>query len=90
MASNKIPDVYYMHLTLLSADIRGGGIGTQVWNHAKEIALQYGIHKIEYRCPASNTKAIEFYKRLGYVQTDSFKDELSGGETDLYFQLKFH
>src|ERR1041384_563636 len=46
MASNKISDVYYMHFTFLSEETRGKGLGKKVWAHAKEVALQHGIHKI--------------------------------------------
>lgn len=51
------------------------GIGRQLLDYIKEMAANEGIHKISLRVIGSNTKAIQFYRKNGFLQEALFKDE---------------
>lgn len=88
-ASNKIVDVYYIHLLFISSHTRGKSIGEGMLSHAKKIALQHNLHCIELRCPESNERAFNFYKKNGFNVKSKVQDEISGSEADYYLKLDF-
>ena len=51
------------------------GIGHQLLAYVKKTASEKGIHKISLRVLGSNTKAIQFYRKNGFIQEALFKDE---------------
>lgn len=51
------------------------GIGHQLLAYIKKTAGEKGIHKISLRVLGSNTKAIQFYRKNGFIQEARFKDE---------------
>lgn len=51
------------------------GIGKKLMDYVKTIALEEGIHKLSLRVMATNTNAIGFYKKNGFIQEGHFKDE---------------
>ncbi len=51
------------------------GVGRQLLDYVKEAAVKAGIHKISLRVMGPNTKAIQFYRRNGFIQEALFKDE---------------
>ena len=55
--------------------IQSKGIGGKLLNYLKEVAPTYGIHKISLRVMGTNTEAIRFYKKHGFIQEACFKDE---------------
>ncbi|ALS36158.1 ribosomal protein S18 acetylase RimI-like enzyme [Enterococcus rotai] len=56
-------------------DSQSFGIGRQLLDYLKEVATKEGIHKISLRVMGSNTKAIQFYRKNGFIQEALFKDE---------------
>lgn len=66
------------------------GIGCQLLDFLKEEAAKEGIHKLALRVMSSNTQAIHFYRKNGFVQEALFKDEffINGHYSDDY-QLAF-
>lgn len=87
-ASGKISNTYYIHLLFISDALRGKDIGSKMIGYAREIALKNKINKIELRCPESNVKAIDFYKKNKFEIISKLTDETSGSESDYYLQLK--
>jgi GNAT superfamily N-acetyltransferase len=55
---------YYMDCLYLTEDARGQGMGKQMMNEIKLIAIKEGIN-IQWQTPDFNTNAIGFYKALG-------------------------
>ncbi|MBO0441348.1 GNAT family N-acetyltransferase [Candidatus Enterococcus ikei] len=51
------------------------GIGRQLVDYLKEAATNEGIHKISLRVMGANTKAIQFYRKNGFIQEALLKDE---------------
>ena len=86
-ASNKIADVYYIHLLFISPDLRGNLLGSKILQHAQEIARKHNIHKLELRCPESNEQALNFYLKNGFTIKQKIKDDTSGNEMDYYLVL---
>ncbi|MGM0218621.1 hypothetical protein IGI43_001731 [Enterococcus sp. AZ126] len=62
------------------------GIGRQLLDYLKEVAVTEGIHKISLRVMGPNTKAIQFYRKNGFIQEALFKDEffINGAFCDDY------
>ena len=87
IASNKIPNVYYIHLIFISGKSRGQSLGTTMLEQAKKTAMEHHLDRIELRCPESNTGALAFYQKKGFVITQKLKDETSGNEMDYYLRL---
>jgi ribosomal protein S18 acetylase RimI-like enzyme len=56
-------------------DSQSLGIGKKLVDFLKETAKNEGIHKLSLRVMGSNTKAIQFYRKNGFVQEALFKDE---------------
>ena len=46
---------------------RGNGIGTELVEFAKKLALENGLDKIELNVYENNQNAVRFYKRLGFT-----------------------
>ncbi len=88
-ASNKIQDVYYIHLLFVSNHLRGAGIGGEIIKNAIKIAKENKINKIELRCPESNVNALKFYQKNNFKIISVLNDETSGNEKDNYLQLVF-
>jgi ribosomal protein S18 acetylase RimI-like enzyme len=88
IASNKIKDVFYIHLIYVDEKARGMNLGRKMLQHAKSIALQNNISKIELRCPETNADAAGFYRHTGFIETALLKDDVSGDVADHYFQLQ--
>ncbi|MBO0421927.1 GNAT family N-acetyltransferase [Enterococcus plantarum] len=67
-------------------DSQSLGIGRQLLDFLKDIAAEEGIHKISLRVMGTNTKAIQFYRKNGFVQEALFKDEffINGAYCDDY------
>lgn len=56
-------------------DFQSYGAGRLLLEHLKSVAPAYGIHKISLRVMGTNTAAISFYKRNGFMQEGLLKDE---------------
>ncbi|MGX7150312.1 GNAT family N-acetyltransferase [Enterococcus ureasiticus] len=56
-------------------DSQSLGIGRQLLDYLKDAAAKEGIHKISLRVMGPNTKAIQFYRKNGFIQEALFKDE---------------
>jgi len=84
IASNKIPEVYYIHLLFISPSVRGNSLGLKLLLYAQEIGIKHNINIIELRCPESNEKALTFYLKNGFKVKEKIKDETSGEEADYY------
>jgi ribosomal protein S18 acetylase RimI-like enzyme len=87
-ASNKIIDVYYIHLIFVSDKSRGKSFGKKMIERAIELAKQNNLPRIELRCPESNTGALDFYKKKGFKTVSLLKDAVSGPEADYYLALE--
>lgn len=51
------------------------GAGRALLEHLKTIAPDHGIHKLSLRVMGTNTAAIAFYKKNGFIQEGHLKDE---------------
>ena len=89
IASNKMEDVYYIHLIFISDNYRGRSLGKKMLEHAKEIAKKNNVNRIELRCPESNLQALGFYQQAGFKTIQKIQDEISGPEADYYLVIKF-
>ncbi|KAK5126551.1 hypothetical protein LTR85_009485 [Meristemomyces frigidus] len=58
--------VLYIYEIHLAESHRGKGMGKHFMNLAEEVARRVGVEKVMLTCFVSNTKAREFYERLGY------------------------
>ncbi|OJG74672.1 hypothetical protein RV12_GL002427 [Enterococcus quebecensis] len=56
-------------------DSQSLGIGKQLLDYLKQLAANEDIHKISLRVMGQNTKAIQFYRKNGFIQEALFKDE---------------
>ncbi|WP_086349689.1 GNAT family N-acetyltransferase [Candidatus Enterococcus clewellii] len=68
-------------------DYQSFGAGRRLLAHLKSVAPDYGIHKLSLRVMGTNTAAIAFYKKNGFVQEGHLKDEfyMDGTYCDDYF-----
>lgn len=55
----------YLDCLYLEPEFRGNRIGEKAFNILKEIAKQNGCINIQWQTPILNTKAINFYNRIG-------------------------
>lgn len=62
------------------------GIGRRLLDAVKQAAAENDIHKLSLRVMSSNSKAIHFYRKNGFIQEALFKDEffLNGRYCDDY------
>lgn len=79
------------YLTLaVSAALRGQGIGSRLMDTAEVFAKDHGKRRMELEVFGKNTKAIELYKRRGYViegvKKNAVEDE--GGFDDVIIMTK--
>jgi VCBS repeat-containing protein len=51
------------------------GIGKKLLDYLKQAAKDQHIHKLSLRVMGANTKAIQFYRKNGFIQEGLFKDE---------------
>ena len=67
-------------------DVQSKGVGKKLVDYIKTIAIEEGIHKLSLRVMATNAKAIQFYKKNGFIQEGHFKDEffINGSFCDDY------
>jgi ribosomal protein S18 acetylase RimI-like enzyme len=58
------------------------GVGTQLWNQARERIAELGFHSVSLWVLADNTRAIQFYERMGFdLDEGSAKEVVIGGKT---------
>ena len=56
------------------------GVGTQLWNQARERMAERGYHTVSLWVLAANTRAIGFYDRMGFdLDKESAKEVVIGG-----------
>ncbi|EOL50463.1 GNAT family N-acetyltransferase [Enterococcus caccae] len=67
-------------------DSQSLGIGRKLLDYVKDEAAKEGIRKIALRVMGPNTRAIQFYRKNGFVQEALFKDEffINGAFCDDY------
>lgn len=58
------------------------GVGTQLWKQARERMIELGYHGVSLWVLADNTRATQFYDRIGFdLDEESAKDVVIGGKT---------
>lgn len=58
------------------------GVGTQLWKQARERMIELGYHNVSLWVLADNTRATQFYDRIGFdLDEESAKDVVIGGKT---------
>ena len=58
------------------------GVGTQLWKQARERMIELGYHSVSLWVLADNTRATQFYDRIGFdLDEESAKDVVIGGKT---------
>ena len=71
LAGTKLPNGRVsVHLFATSAAYRGKGIGTMVLNRFKQAALMEGYTSVQLEVKEHNTRAMEFYKRNGFIPVE--------------------
>lgn len=61
---------------------RRGGVGKLLIEHARNIASEKGVGLIELIATPDNTAALQFYRSLGFVETDHVSLEFRGDIED--------
>ncbi|MGC6768715.1 N-acetyltransferase family protein [Enterococcus sp. LJL128] len=56
-------------------DYQSSGAGRKLLDYLKMTAPSYGIHKLSLRVMGTNNRAINFYKRNGFVEEGHLRDE---------------
>ena len=83
LAGTKLPNGRVsVHLFATAPGSRGKGIGTMVLNRFKQAALMEGFSSIQLEVKERNTRAMDFYKRNGFVPVEyleSFYNDGSSG-----------
>ena len=51
------------------------GIGKKLLDHVKKAGKKEHIHKLSLRVMGANSRAIQFYRKNGFIQEGLFKDE---------------
>jgi sialic acid synthase SpsE/GNAT superfamily N-acetyltransferase len=90
IGSTKIEGAFYMHLLYVSKSFRSQAIGSYLFNYIKRLTKKYQLTCIEFRCPESNTGALQFYQREGCEIINKLQDEVSGTEADFYLRYSIH
>ena len=58
------------------------GVGTQLWKQARERMIELGYHSVSLWVLADNTRATQFYDRIGFdLDEESAKEVVIGGKT---------
>jgi len=60
--------VYYL---AVAQKLRGQSFGRMLMQEAERLLIERGCPKINLQIRSSNTKATEFYRKLGYTQDDA-------------------
>ncbi|MGY6648517.1 N-acetyltransferase family protein [Wenyingzhuangia sp. IMCC45574] len=60
-----VAEYVYLDCLFLTEATRGKGYGAQLMEKVKEYAKREGCAEVQWQTPDFNTKAIEFYKKLG-------------------------
>ena len=60
---------FYIYLDCLFfiENVRGNGLGTLLMNEIKKFAQQENCNEIQWQTPDFNTKAIQFYQKIGAI-----------------------
>lgn len=58
-------DFLYMDCLFLEEEVRGFGIGEQLIDRLKQIAIEKGCASMQWQTPHFNERAIKFYNRIG-------------------------
>ena len=64
---NKIPNCWHLDAICINADFRSAGVGGKLLNLVKQRAREYSFKSVGVYVFASNTAAIKFYQRNGFV-----------------------
>jgi ribosomal protein S18 acetylase RimI-like enzyme len=59
--------VYYL---AVSPNFRGQSFGRMLMQEAERLLIERGCPKLNLQVRASNTEAVEFYRKLGYTQDE--------------------
>jgi ribosomal protein S18 acetylase RimI-like enzyme len=70
---------------VVSGDYRGHGIGTALIEEFTTIAVENGISLLEIGAAISNPRALELYKRLGFVEDRRVRLNLDHGEETVIY-----
>lgn len=54
---------------------QSNGVGKLLLDYIKQVAPNYGIHKLSLRVLSTNPHAIRFYQKNNFIQEGLFKDE---------------
>jgi ribosomal-protein-alanine N-acetyltransferase len=69
--------------TLVTLDVRDvmrrKGIGTALLDHMEARLTQQGVHRIRLQVEVTNTPAIKFYRRMGFVMLRTLKGYYGNG-----------
>jgi len=60
-------------LFVVDRDHRSMGLGSKLLIHLRHVAMMNGINRISLEVRQSNMRAINFYKRHGFVPTEVFR-----------------
>jgi ribosomal protein S18 acetylase RimI-like enzyme len=70
---------------VVNENYRGHGIGTALIEKFTTIAVENGIHLLEIGAAVSNPRALELYKRLGFVEDRRVRLNLDHGEETVIY-----
>lgn len=88
------PDDVHLLVIAVSPDHRRTGLGTTLVNHVLQLAREHGVDRVLLEVRPSNTRALAFYKKLGFVQIGVRKGYYPAGkgvrEDALVFARELH
>ena len=61
----------------------GRGLGTELFEAARESAVKEGYSKMVVRTEVINDRAISFYEKLGFFETAKITEKVEGTEVKL-------
>lgn len=61
----------------------GRGVGSELFTKAREFAAAQGYHEVLVKTEVSNERAIAFYRKLGFVETEETVEDVEGTEVRL-------
>lgn len=67
------PDEYYIDTVCVNPHFRGQGIGSELLQHAEEIALEKGFTKVSLNVELEKENVIHLYERLGYQKAEPWE-----------------
>ena len=65
--SSTTPGEYYVDGVAVAEEVRGQGVGSQLFNRLEELAVERGIKAISLAVIDTNPRAETLYKRLGFA-----------------------